>query len=240
MKKVETHRDLVIMREEGRLCISAVDSCGGIGPKPGDVLTCPLEIVGHTTARVPLFEVLAAGARPAFASISVCSDEKTAEGLLLGIRTAFSPIGGLPFVISTEKNMATSMTGLGVSVTGFCGEDTLRIGKARLNDLLCCLGRPLSGTEVLANMDKMLTLSDMNALLKNPAVSSVLPAGSKGVAHEALLLAGESGLAAHFTQTEIDLEKSAGPASCTVFSCGADFINDTGLPVFIIGKLCKK
>ncbi|MPN50746.1 hypothetical protein SDC9_198379 [bioreactor metagenome] len=79
----------------------------------------------------------------------------------------------------------------------------------------------------------------MDALLRNPAVGSVLPAGSKGIAHEALLLAEESGLAVHFLKTELDLYKSAGPASCAVFSCLEDFVSDCALPFYVIGKLLK-
>ena len=88
MKRLDTPRDVLLLQGQGLCLVTAVDSCGGIGPKAQDALDVPLDVVGRFTARTVLLEVLATGAVPAFAAISVCNEPETAEELLRGIRPA--------------------------------------------------------------------------------------------------------------------------------------------------------
>jgi hypothetical protein len=229
MKRHESVRDVLIL-QDGSLCfVTAVDSCGGIGEKQNDALFAPPEIAGYYAARTVLLEVLATGAAPEFASITVCNEPETADRLSVGINKAFDWLGGIPSVISTEKNMPTSMTALGISLTGVCNLDVLRIGKCRAGDVLYCAGLPLVGLEILEPGAEIFNFQHMGSLLSNSCVGSILPVGSRGIAAEAKVLAAESSLEAELdTDCGIDLGKSAGPSSCVLFSarlgtCSFDF-----------------
>lgn len=180
MKRIESPRDIAILSDGSQCLVTAVDSCGGIGEKAGDALYCPLELVGFHTARVALLEVLAAGASPAVASVSACNAPLEAGKMLEGIKRAFAGFSSLDWVVSTEKNMPTCMTALGVSVTGVCSPEMLRVGKSRSGDLLCLAGLPLVGREVLEAGDDMIMPGHMAALLGDSRVGSLLPVGSGG------------------------------------------------------------
>lgn len=223
---------------DGASCfVTAVDSCGGIGEKEHDVLRTPPETVGYYTARTVLLEILATGARPAFASISACNGPDTAERLLEGIKKVLESTGGVPWVMSTEKNMPTVMTAMGISMTGTCGFSQLRVGKCRAGDMLCCAGMPLVGPEILEPEADIFNIRDMDSLLSNPSVGSILPVGSRGIAAEAMVLAKESGLAAELDDgCGIDFMKSAGPSSCVLFSVRPRTGN-IDIPYTVIGKL---
>jgi len=56
-------RDLLVFEATGSLVI-ACDSIGGIGPKPADTIAADARTTAHFGVRVPLLEVLCAGARP--------------------------------------------------------------------------------------------------------------------------------------------------------------------------------
>lgn len=229
MNRLDTVRDVLILRDGDTCLVTAVDSCGGIGEKPMDSLSTPPEVVGLFTARTALLEVLAAGARPAFITVSACNEPGTAERLLCGVLQAAEPIGTIPWAMSTEKNMVTAMTALGVTVTGSCKISDLRIGKCKAADWLCCAGLPLVGREILAPGAEVFDLAGMDALLACLWVGSIIPVGSRGIAAEAGVLAHESGLAIQLDHgCGVDFDKSAGPSSCVLFStsrpdCGLGF-----------------
>jgi hypothetical protein len=236
MNRMDTPRDVLVFLHEGTAFVSAVDSCGAVGFLPHDALEAKPEIVGQFTARTALLEVLSAGAAPAFASVSVCNGPEIAAPLLAGIRTA---LGALPVVISTEKNMPTVMTALGVTVTGFCPAQSLRLGHAGAGDLLCCAGTPLVGAEIRKDGVVLPSGEDVKKLLDTPGVHAVIPVGSQGAAAEAKVLAAESGLCAElFPGGKIDLYKSAGPSSCVLFAAEEAVVpRDLPLPVTVIGRL---
>jgi hypothetical protein len=237
MKQIKTPRDILLFDTgPGGVLASAVDSCGGIGQLEGDTLRADPVIVGDYTARVALLEVLAAGALPVFASAAVSSGPDTAKPLISGIKKALG--ASLPLAISTEKNMPAPMTALGVTVTGFCPKNGLRIARAEKGDVVYCAGLPLVGAETLLPDAVLFGANHLTALLALPNVHSLLPVGSRGVAAEAMLLAAESGLSAALDpDAEINLEKSAGPATCAVFAARGRVRPDIGLPVTQIGVL---
>lgn len=236
MSVIATRRDVLLLRSGEVVLVSAVDSCGGIGLLPRDALAAEPELVGEFTARTALLEVLAAGAIPSCASAAICNGPDTAGRLLHGIRKI---LGEMPLVISTEKNMPTGMTALGVTVTGQCLFSALRMGTSRPGDLLCCAGLPLVGSELLHSDVRLPSPTVIPQLLEFPGVHAVLPVGSGGIAAEAGVLAAESGLYARLdTQAGLDLNKSAGPSSCLLFS-----VRERALPVLpdipvaVIGSL---
>ncbi len=237
MIRLKTVRNLLVLRQGETALITAVDSCGGIGALACDALAADPGIVGAYTARTPLMEVLAAGAEPAFASVSVSNAPEAARPILDGVRAAVG--ASLPLIVSTEKNMPTAMTAVGVTLTGTCSMESLRLGGARSGDALYCIGLPFVGPEVLENLNAMPGPDDVRALLSDPSVRAVLPVGSQGVAAEARVLALESGLTAELDfGAGVDLQKSGGPSTCLI-AAAAPGARDLRLPVpvMIIGTL---
>ena len=240
MKRLETCRDVLILCPEdgdADVLVTAVDSCGAIGEKPGDVVRVASEYAAEHTARVALLEVVCVGARPVFCTLNVCNSPEDGEKLLAGVSRAIPQI---PVVMSTEKNMPTCMSAFGVSITGVCKLSELRLGRAQAGDRLFCAGIPLVGEEVLQPGIVCFAMAHLDVLFKNPHVHAAVPCGSQGIAKEAQVIASESVLRAVFDEnTGLDLKKSAGPASCAVFaadrSAGHDF--QLGLPVVCIGCL---
>ncbi len=236
MKRLDSPRDVILLDMGNRLILaSAVDSCGGIGDQKYDALSVDPVIVGNFTTRVAVLEIMAVGAEPAFVSLAVCSGPLTAGPIIEGVKKA---AGEIPLIVSTEKNMPAPMTGIGVTVTGFCAADGLLTARAKPGDSLFCAGLPLVGHETLQDGARLLNAGHLTVLLQDKRVHSLIPVGSAGVAAEAAVLAAESGLICKLEEAPgIDLYKSAGPSTCAVFAAetGEDFHID--LPVFKIGRL---
>lgn len=237
MKELMSPRDVLLLATgHGDVWVSAVDSCGGIGKEAHDTLQVDPIPVGMLTARVALLEVMAVGAKPAFASIAVSNGPDAAEPLICGAKKMLGE--HLPCIISTEKNMPTSMTGFGITVTGLCKMKDLLTARAKPGDTLYCVGTPLVGGETLDEKAKLFGVKELEILLKNPHVHAIIPVGSKGIAAEAGMLAAENGLQFQLNRSPaVDLNKSAGPSTCAV--CSADRCTDWGinLPIFEIGIL---
>jgi len=236
MKQLPTPRDILLYEVDNGILITAVDSCGGIGFEPHDALRVDPETAGMFTARVALLEITAVGAKPMFAALAVSSGPKTAEPLITGVRKMLGE--SFPLAISTEKNMPTSMTGFGVTVTGICPAGNLKAAGAKNGDLLFCAGLPLVGKETVKTGACLFNTAHADMLLKNKHVHALIPVGSRGIAAEAEVLAGESGLMAKLNPpADIDLYKSGGPSSCAVFAADTLTGFDINLPIFRIGKL---
>lgn len=237
MIHIPSFRDLLIMSDGTTAYLSAVDSCGGIGSLPHDALAVPPETVGLFTARTALLEVLCAGGEPVSASVAAANGPDIAQRLLEGIREALGTT--LPFIISTEKNMPTSMTALGVTVTGTCPVSRLRLGGGHKGDLLYCAGVPLVGAETLEEGVELPSNLQIQKLLQLPGIRTALPVGSQGIAAEAQILARESGLEVQLLEPPLlDLLKSAGPSSCILFTADPHMGKpEVGLEVFVLGVL---
>jgi hypothetical protein len=240
MKNISTIRDVAITQlENSDYLVTAVDSCGSIGEKPADEINVDLKTVGLFTTRVALLEVLSVGAVPVCVSVAICNEPETAQGVLSGVEQALSEYINIPKVISTEKNMATCMTALGITITGICKQENLRIGTAKRGYNLYCAGMPFVGQETLAENAPMFEPRHMKTLFSKSPVHSIMPVGSRGIAAEAQILAKESKLdLLLFDKTGLNLNKSAGPASCVLFSVEGnceDYKLD--IPVTLIGRL---
>jgi len=237
VKQIDSPRDILLFDlGAAGVLVSAVDSCGGIGLLACDTLRVDPETVGEYTARVALLEVLAAGALPVFASAAISSGPDTAGALISGIKKALD--ASVPLSVSTEKNMPTPMTALGVTVTGLCAKGDLRVARAKKGDILYCAGLPLVGAETLAPDAILLGPAHLAALLSCPTVRSLIPVGSAGIAAEAGVLATESNLTCALRpDAGIDIAKSAGPSTCALFAAQEPVSLDIGLPIFKIGVL---
>jgi hypothetical protein len=212
-------RDLVLMRAGAVALVVACDSNASIGAKPADVLAQDPGETGYSAAKVPLMEVLAAGARPVLLVNNLCCEmEPSGRGLLEGIRRLLAD-AGLDLVVtgSDETNMPTVQTGIGVTVLGVAAVDDLRCGRAQPGDVVWCVGEPRDGRR-LPFVDGAAGLTgprEVRAALATPGVHEVLPVGSRGVRYEAVQLADAAGLVYRPAgRTSVELDVSAGPSTC--------------------------
>jgi hypothetical protein len=229
----------------GTAIVIACDSSGGIGSKPLDRLNVPGEIVGRMIAAVPLMEVMASGATPV-AVINTLSVEMETTGISIinGIRQAVEE-AGLPAAVingSTEENIPTDQTGLGVTVIGTASPAELKLGSSRPGDLVYVLGKPLVGKEVLEFKEEAAQISTLRRLLTVPGVHEILPVGSRGILYELEQLAGpvELGTEIFATAGNLDLKKSAGPATCLLVSMEYAYqscLKDFAVPVTLLARL---
>lgn len=219
--------------------IIACDSCGAIGEKSLDVVRVPPYIVGRFTGRVALMETFSVGAYPKALTAAICNEPNpTGEGMLSGIKDELAEISlDMPIVISTEKNMETSQTGLGITVVGTCREEELRVGMTQPNDKLYCLGVPKVGNEVFLDDPEIASTLLVKKLLEAPNVHDIVPVGSKGIKNEAEMLASSLKLKLNWEQNlSIDIKKTAGPATCVLVTCPGNLDISCTQPIFLLAK----
>lgn len=237
-------RDVEVVPIDEQNCIVvSCDSCGAIGSKELDVVKVPAYIVGRFTARVALLEVLAVGATPLALTVATANEpEPTTRDILHGVQDELKSLAlnQIPVVISSEKNVNTKQTGLGLSVTGLGQQAAMRIATSRSKDNLYCLGLPKVGSQVQDPEDPdIIQGTHILALMKNPQVHDIIPVGSRGIRGEAASLAAQVGCRLELSNKDcLDLDQSGGPSTCALFSCSAEFIpNGFSVPLFQIGRL---
>ncbi len=223
------YRDLTLVSlTEDCVLVIACDSAGGIGPKELDSVKVPGYVLGRFTARVALMELLAAGAQPVVLVSNVCVEpdpggSEITQGIdeelrLAGMATNIAVTG------STEKNIPTKQTGLGVTVVGVARREGLKLGLARPGDRIFCIGIPKVGNEVNLDDPDIVTLQAVNTLRSCPEIGDIVPVGSQGIRREAKELARTAGVGLHLEPvTGLDMDKSAGPATCAVFAASPNF-----------------
>ena len=216
-------RDVEVVWLGDRCIVAACDSCGAVGSKELDAVNVPSHIVGRFTARVALLEVLSTGAKPIMITVTSCNEpQPTSKHMLEGIKDELDSLhlNSLPLVVSTEKNMPTRQTSLGISVVGVCERSQLRIAATAPGDEVYCLGIPKVGPEVYSPVDpEIIQGKHIRELLAAPQIHDIVTVGSQGIYGEAQLLAENTG--GRFepeTGVEVDLYKSAGPATCLIFT----------------------
>lgn len=224
-------RDLTVVDQAGGgSWVIACDSVGSIGPKPADTYPAEARTVAHFAARVPLIEALAAGATPQVV-VDTLSVELDPTGLEMidEVRRLAASLGlGADRVTgSTEDNVPSAATGIGVTV--FATAEELRCGTASAGDRILLLGRPTSAPHDRIEIGdrRMIALPTLTAVLAVDGVSDVLPVGSKGVGHEARVLAETNGLDWRPAPGHgVDLDRSGGPASCVLVAVREDARTD--------------
>ena len=217
------HRDLSLTTLPQGTLVTACDSCGAVGEKPGDVLRVPARFTGRFTARVALMEVLAFGAEVVTAIDAVaCEMEPTGREIIRGIRDELESAGVDPAVLtgSTEENFPTSMTALGMTVVGWKERQEGRPlwEPSRPGDRVVCIGLPQVGAEVqLDHNTAMVSYADLRRFRTLPGLREIVPVGSHGICWEAEQLAAYNGLTfVPEPHPELDVHKSAGPATCAI------------------------
>ena len=99
------------------------------------------------------------GAKPKALTAAICNEpDPTGKGMLIGIGDELKDLfPKLPVTISTEKNMTTSQTGLGITIVGVVEKKKLRVNKTKAGDKLYCIGVPKVGNEISLMIPKLPT-----------------------------------------------------------------------------------
>ncbi|HEB85000.1 MAG TPA: hypothetical protein ENI92_08385 [Bacteroidetes bacterium] len=247
--RTRTLRDLLLTElVPPMLLVVSSDSDGGIGPKQHDAFACPAYVLGRFGVRVPLMECIAAGAVPLLV-VDVLSVEMipTGEEIIRGVRDEVTQAGldGSSVITgSTEDNVPTVQTGMGVVVIGLAEEGDLRPGSSRAGDQVVCIGLPKSAPEDDVRVDDP-GIADVDCVRRLAGIDHVhdiLPVGSHGVEYEFREMARTAGLAGVLRGSPpFDLGKSGGPSTCVLASLPADRVDSLRSrlrqPVHIIGEL---
>ncbi len=226
-------RDLSVLTiAPGVLLVVACDSNGGIGPKPRDTVATSGYELGRLAARVPLEEMLACGATPLLLIDTLNVErEPTGAAILAGVRDEMRGAGMDPTHAlngSTEDNVPTVATGVGIVVLGLAAADRFRPGRAQAGDTVLCVGIPKSAPRyhVVSDDPDILRPSAVRTLAAIDAVRDILPVGSRGVLAEAHDLAASAGLTfVPDADPSIDLTASGGPGTCCLIAVPSNAVS---------------
>ncbi|WP_303866316.1 alpha-ribazole-5-phosphate synthase [Acetobacterium wieringae] len=214
------YRDLSVIELPDTLLVTACDSSGGVGEKPGDELCVPTKYISIFATRVCLFELLSCGTEIISLSNTIVGEmEPTGAALIQGIKEelARAGIGELPINGSTEENFKTCMTGFGIFVAGIAPQ--LRITPSTPGDILICIGKPKFGAALVLDDDpEIANYQDLQTLIKNPAVNEIIPCGSKGILYEATNLAAIHQCQFKTMPNDLNVVDSTGPATTVIAS----------------------
>ncbi|SFI39687.1 hypothetical protein SAMN05192551_1176 [Tindallia magadiensis] len=216
---------MIPLSEEEYLLVSC-DSCGGVGDKEKDLVRVPPEITGYYTSRVAIMEMLTLGGTPTVIIDTLSVEwEPTGKKIYDGIHR-FLEEAGLEMTTlngSTEENFPMVQTAMGITVIGRAAKDRLRLDRSQPGNELWLLGVPKVGNEILQPFDpEIASVKSVQQLLEQPEVKDMIPVGSKGIKHEAGLLADNANVKIRWEKgLDIPLEKSGGPSTCVVLSLEA-------------------
>ncbi len=244
-------RDLTLLPLIGRLTlVISCDSNASIGEKPNDALPKQYAEVGISALKVPMMELLAAGATPLIIINALCMEmEPSGRKFIAAMRGELERCGydpGLMLTGSTEDNALTLQSGIGVTVIGLVDEERLRLGKTQPGDVVLCAGNPKDGVRYpytegepdLASISTVLALNDA------PGVREILPVGSHGVVYEANELARAAGCSFQLAAPppEINLYISAGASTAVLVSVAEEHIAAVAAavapaPVYVVGSV---
>jgi len=247
-----TIRDLLAIEILPKLdLIIAVDSDGGIGPKPQDTVNVPGDTLGRFAVRVPLMEILASGATPVSVVDALGVEmDPTGKEIIKGVRDEVRDAGldaEAMVTGSTEDNVPTVATGMGVVIIGIVHRDDLRPGKALEGDVVAAVGLPKSapGDRIHWSDPEIANPQTVQMLAAMTFVHDILPVGSKGIIHEIHELASSAGLQEIIdSSAPIDFNKSAGPSTCVLVALPSERVESLrkslSCPVTIAGHLETK
>lgn len=231
-------RDCLVIPFEEHELIVACDSLGGIGPKAGDALSVPLDVSARFTARVALSEVLAADADPIALSVTVSIEPfPWLEAVQQGILRELESIGKthIPLLFSSEKNVPTYATGLGVTAIG--KRPRGKKPQEPQEGFLYALGIPSCGMDVLKNSDHIADLRDILWIREHFPEAPILPVGSQGIFREALNFLRGTSLVLHLTrEPSFSLYHSCGPATVLLFATQGN-VSHPAKPLWVVGEL---
>lgn len=244
--EIRKHRDLTLIDiNQEQILVISCDSSGGIGNKENDVVKTDPEIVGYFTTQVSIMEMLSFGAKPITVvdTLSVEMDD-TGKRVIEGIKKALEPLDlDIENILtgSTEENFPVTVTGLGMTIIGIIEKEKWRKPYTKSGLLAVVVGLPKVGNEVLEDNNTIIGIPELLELKKKEYIKEILPVGSKGILYELKQMATTNGLGYVLEDTiNLDLNKSAGPATCAIVSMEEnryeEFKNNFSIPVNKIGK----
>lgn len=235
------HRDVELIKLNNDQYITiACDSCGSIGLKEHDIVKVPYDITGKYTTRVCLMEVLSIGAMPIALTINICNElNPTGEEILMGIKNELSEAGlNIPLTISTEKNMKTSMTALGITAIGVLNKNDILINKISTGNFIYAIGIPSIGNEVLENETLIANIGILQKLLKHKSINEIIPVGSSGIKGELDTLRKVQDIEISLADNlNLDTKKSAGPCTVIIAISKTKLNDELTVPIKLIGKI---
>ncbi|MTH53048.1 hypothetical protein GKZ89_06455 [Bacillus mangrovi] len=196
--------------------IAAADNAGGIGEKPHDLIKVPISITASYTLRTALMECMSSGARPFSVILHNLTDELSWDPIVSACTSLLKEAGLEEVTItgSTESNMQLLQSAIGIAVLGRVQKRSIREDRTPADASYAVIGDPLVGAEVLGRPERMVSLSLFLQLLELKGIYEIVPAGSRGIAHELHTMNRNAGIA----DCTVDITKSAGPASCLLIS----------------------
>lgn len=237
--QISRFRDLTLLENKGSKLVIACDSCGGIGEFKDDFVKADNKIVSYFSARVCLFELLSFRAKPLVIVNNLGMSMKNGgENILKGINRAVKEYNSENFFLcdskledcitgSTEDNFKTLQTFLGLTVIGEKEEE--KNYSYEKGDLLCLLGIPKVGEEVLEdienNLGEIATFKDLKVLISKEGVYDILPIGSKGISHEIEEIERSNNIKIKLFSHKEFFNKSAGPATALLFILKRELLN---------------
>jgi hypothetical protein len=191
-------------------------------------------------------ELLAVGATPVcIAAPLAVEPTPTGKRIVRGIKSEMKYAGinsKTPVVESTEKNFMVRQTSAGVTAIGLAHVESIKVGRCVPGDEVFAVGLPCVGREVLAGERRQVIADtrDVRKFVESSFIHEVIPVGSRGISHETSVIARDSNL--HFRldkDAQINLTKSAGPATVIIFTCSRShhFVTLIPKPVTRIGTL---
>lgn len=181
-------RDLTVLDfDKERFLGISCDSCGGIGLKEHDFVKASPQLVAYQTGKVALAELMSMGFTPIVLANGLAVEmHDTGEQLIEGFNQLLSKLktNKVHLTGSTEENIKTVQTSMGVTCMGICSKDKLKYKKTLPGDVCLLLGIPLIGDDVVNNPDKILEIDDFEKLYLCDYIKEMLPVGSRGIAAE--------------------------------------------------------
>lgn len=221
-------RDLsVVPTSPTTALVIACDSSAGIGEKPLDAVQIDSAITAAYSLRVPLLELLCFGARP-IAVVDTVGNEMVPTGrrVIQGLKRELTKAGfyDIPLNGSTEDNMPTRTTAIGVTVIGQINRKDIPTTSIDDSLIVYQLGTPYVGEAVKAHLATIFSYDQVRTIRATPAVVDMLPVGSKGIANELAQMAAThtAKISAVVDLADSEFTQSAGPATVLLVAVVAD------------------
>jgi hypothetical protein len=201
----------------GKELVITADNSGAIGEKERDAVRVSNETAGYFACRTAMMEQLAAGAEPYMIVLHNFTGDGAWDAYESSVHQVLDELQLTDISItgSTETNMTTIQSGLGVTVAGV--RDTVKRKQNSFDDndiMFAVIGTPLVGSEVKTQAEKIAPLALFRDLCQMEGVTGLLPSGSKGIQADWRQWTGRTDK----LTCRLDTAKSAGPATCFIIA----------------------
>lgn len=238
-------RDLTVINiDKDRYLGVACDSCGAIGYKEQDIVKASPQLTAYHTAKVVFAELMSMGFKPILLSNGLAVEmNDTGKHLIEGFNEAISKLrtSNVHLTGSTEENIITVQTSMGITCIGICQKNKLKYKKTNRNDFCVLIGLPLVGNEVVNNPESVMDIEDYESLYLCDFIKEILPIGSRGTNSELMDMCKYNNLNfKYYDKLSTDLNKTGGPSCCCLVSIDKNDIKKikslTDKPFEILGE----